>query len=961
MTYFNNILSLPFRLADSWPKTAAGMLSTAGTTASVAFIRHGKIYIGHCGDSGIVLGYADDAAPTDGSTEHHWRATSLTVDHKPESTVEKTRIQRSGGKVVVKSGVPRVVWNRPKPGNRGQVRRTTPIDEIPFLAVARSLGDFWSYNPALNKFVVSPDPDVRVIRINPARFRCLIFGTDGLWNVVSANAAVEIVRDAEQCNNRTAFAGHNMDWTNPSKCLVDKALEQWSTTRMRADNTSVVIIMIDPPGPPKREVLRNSPQQFMVENAAYVSGRTGENQTPQVLVNPNSNCTLFEHNVSKTLIDLAPPVTASGIATGGHRPVCRQTEAVHVASIEADADSEAVPQPPRDYSPIPFGFTFDVNGDAAQPASLPYEYAYAAAFNPMIHPMTCDPIEPLASRSAFATCFSDLVAPAEPTPAPEDTYSLTCLETRSSSTSSSTALMSSSRQHTSANASESYPTYDQPSTSAVATAVPGDGLTSDHDYLPTDTPLPPIVDFFSSDDLPAYDSSFLSQSCGIMQPALDDSVQTALMNNIPEPQPEREQRTTATETAEVRVEIYQPPTDAHVDMESEEECIDDYLENYCSPCPSYIVAHPANLPDMSADIAMGAVDEEHHDSAKLHSASIASTVSNVSIVSQLPILIDPTIQINEITSSSPKQKENHNRLTSVTAVSVCRPAQTNSSSSGYRIPMALRSAKRSAMRMTRSSKLPRTPSFDTRTKKPKTITKKSVAHQSPKPPPNASIVPSRVSVRTAQSSVATPSAASPAVQQQPRSTIIHDPLPPTIIGNRTLRSRNTISAVQTPFKRSPGLSMTPKCSPPSSSASATVRPAGRETRTASRRVKSPYQLMQTTRTRSLVRALSTSARKMVAAVASVAPSPSSTGGSSSRQQTSVQTRGASRTSTAASLSALAAATTSTATATRMSLSCVRSGDKLSGDAATAKKIAPKQPMAPPASASRSRFRKRLSR
>lgn len=36
------------------------MPSTAGTTASVAFIRRGKIYIGHVGDSAIVLGYQKD-------------------------------------------------------------------------------------------------------------------------------------------------------------------------------------------------------------------------------------------------------------------------------------------------------------------------------------------------------------------------------------------------------------------------------------------------------------------------------------------------------------------------------------------------------------------------------------------------------------------------------------------------------------------------------------------------------------------------------------------------------------------------------------------------------------------------------------------------------------------------------------------------------------------------------------
>lgn len=63
------------------------------------------------GDSGIVLGYQNE-------NENFWRAKQLTTDHKPESVEERTRIMNSGGKVVVKSGVPRVVWNRPRNGKR---------------------------------------------------------------------------------------------------------------------------------------------------------------------------------------------------------------------------------------------------------------------------------------------------------------------------------------------------------------------------------------------------------------------------------------------------------------------------------------------------------------------------------------------------------------------------------------------------------------------------------------------------------------------------------------------------------------------------------------------------------------------------------------------------------------------------------------------------------------------------
>lgn len=81
------------------------------------------------------------------------------------------RIQRCGGKVISKAGVPRVVWNRPRAGHKGPIKKNTPMDEIPFLAVARSLGDLWSYNTNNDEFIVSPDPDVGVLAIDPTKFR----------------------------------------------------------------------------------------------------------------------------------------------------------------------------------------------------------------------------------------------------------------------------------------------------------------------------------------------------------------------------------------------------------------------------------------------------------------------------------------------------------------------------------------------------------------------------------------------------------------------------------------------------------------------------------------------------------------------------------------------------------------------------------------------------------------------
>lgn len=718
---------------------------------------------------------------------------------------------------------------------------------------------------------------------------CLIFGTDGLWNVISAKSAVEIARRAEVWNVQTAYAGNDGNWANPSKCLVDKALEQWSTTRMRADNTSVVIVMIDPPGPPKREVLRNSPQQFLVENHAFATGSAGDNQTPQVLVNPNSNCTLFDHNVSKTLIDLAPapPKVASATAS---------------TSVHSNRSSAPVEPPmPPPQSPTPFGYTFDENGDAAS-MNLSYEFAYAAAFNPMIHPVTCDPIEPPAKTST-ATAAADAAAAATSDastsvslPAasvavaatPDDlqtlassdadvSYSLTCLETRRTmqSASRSTAQFSSQndREYSPCMLTLNY--YLHSRTSAVSTE-------QQHQQ--------------AGPQLPHYESiastSFMSQSCGLMQPPLDDSVQAALMNNIPTAEPTAE----AMDVTEPPESIKRTDQNASVanndgdEAEDDEDCVDDYMENFRPGHTDAEDATPATTPPPPPPPA------------------IQTTSANIRLASQIPALLDATIQIHEITSSSPKRKEKENNSVNSTNTTAAGATPTNCTptAGGYRMPMALRSAKRSAMRMTRSSKLPRTPSFDSRTKKPKTITKRSVAHKSPRiigRPDDVHLVPSRVSVRhkssssssaakTAQTEAAPSNAKRNATTNDSANTAatIGSSPPASTLANRTLRSRNILASDR--YRQA-------SSSPAASALSATVDARSvavlpRETRTARLRdrVKSQYQLMQTSRSKSLVRTLSASARKLMAvAVASVAP-PSS----SSVATSSIRTRGAMKSS-----------------------------------------------------------------
>lgn len=202
----------------------------------------------------------------------------------------------SGGKVINKSGVPRVVWNRPRIGHKGPVTRSTPIDEIPFLAVARSLGDLWSYNSSLNEFVVSPFPDVEIVKIDPKKFRCLVFGTDGLWNVFNAHQAVSHVKKVEEENQIAPWK-----WVNPSKYLVNCALQTWVNTKLRADNITVVTVLIYPPG----QTIPDPPSaQTMRQHEINMQCSSSLNQHEQML--RPMQCDLFNNGNLNTMHDLLP-------------------------------------------------------------------------------------------------------------------------------------------------------------------------------------------------------------------------------------------------------------------------------------------------------------------------------------------------------------------------------------------------------------------------------------------------------------------------------------------------------------------------------------------------------------------------------------------------------------------------------------------------------------------------------
>ncbi|XP_047234188.1 protein phosphatase 1D-like isoform X2 [Girardinichthys multiradiatus] len=217
-----------------WPKTITGLPSTSGTTASVIVIRGVHMYIAHVGDSAVVVGVKED------NSDIMLQALEITQDHKPELPKEKERIERLGGSVMKKSGVNRVVWKRPRLTHNGPVRRSTVIDQIPFLAVARSLGDLWSYNFYSGEFVVSPEPDTTVMTLDPKRHRYIILGSDGLWNMMPPKNAVNM------CYSHDKMAGpKGMSCARRLGCT---ALLFWKERMLRADNTTVIVLALQERG-----------------------------------------------------------------------------------------------------------------------------------------------------------------------------------------------------------------------------------------------------------------------------------------------------------------------------------------------------------------------------------------------------------------------------------------------------------------------------------------------------------------------------------------------------------------------------------------------------------------------------------------------------------------------------------------------------------------------------------------
>mmetsp|Transcript_40648 Transcript_40648/g.115007 ORF Transcript_40648/g.115007 Transcript_40648/m.115007 type:complete len:222 (-) Transcript_40648:344-1009(-) len=192
----------------------------ATCTSVTALVVGDLLVVGHLGDSRIVLGKGGVTTDLVGE--------QLTIDHKPDSEAERARIEQCGG----------CVERLQKHSNKAFIRggdflMRKALGEHPMqLQYSRAFGA-----KDLKIFGLSNIPDIKIIRMGRdsayRHTRFLILASDGLWDVLSAQAAVEIAQAA--CEKGLS----------PSEELVKAVLTEQSNRKARADNITAVVVQFD--------------------------------------------------------------------------------------------------------------------------------------------------------------------------------------------------------------------------------------------------------------------------------------------------------------------------------------------------------------------------------------------------------------------------------------------------------------------------------------------------------------------------------------------------------------------------------------------------------------------------------------------------------------------------------------------------------------------------------------------
>merc|ERR1712110_414967 len=182
----------------------------SGCTAVVALLVGRELYVANAGDSRCVV-------CRDG------KATEMSYDHKPEDELERTRINKAGGRVTQDGRV-----------NGG-------------LNLSRAIGDHaykTNKDLPLSDQMISPVPDVKKLTIDPDKDSFVLLACDGIWNSLSSQETVDFISDRLNKKN----ARHDTTFlTNILKELFDHCLAPDTMgDGTGCDNMTAVIAKLKP-------------------------------------------------------------------------------------------------------------------------------------------------------------------------------------------------------------------------------------------------------------------------------------------------------------------------------------------------------------------------------------------------------------------------------------------------------------------------------------------------------------------------------------------------------------------------------------------------------------------------------------------------------------------------------------------------------------------------------------------
>ncbi|CAB9515934.1 linked kinase-associated serine/threonine phosphatase 2C [Seminavis robusta] len=189
----------------------------AGTTACVALLRDNVLTVANAGDSRAVVARKMDNTNTTVTYGKvpAYRAIDLTIDQNPDLPEERNRIESMGG----------FVSPPPEPGLSARVWLDEGFSQIG-LAMARSIGDH-----AVARVGVIAEPVVSTHTVHPDD-EFLIIATDGVWEFISSESAVEIVG-----------ANLSRGATKATQALIEAAAARWHDEEgdYRDDITALVV------------------------------------------------------------------------------------------------------------------------------------------------------------------------------------------------------------------------------------------------------------------------------------------------------------------------------------------------------------------------------------------------------------------------------------------------------------------------------------------------------------------------------------------------------------------------------------------------------------------------------------------------------------------------------------------------------------------------------------------------